>query len=155
MTLTKGQIEEAMGRAGLVYELLEVEARIERGEALITSVKQKLKIAIASRRPEERDDLESKLENVEEGFQRLTARLLEITELLWGDRAADQEIGWRREVLALNRERALLAVEQVLRRRPEVSPPEDVDAMNLDEIRSWLVAKIGELPEEERSAWTR
>lgn len=157
MTLTKGQIEEGMGRAGYVYELLEVEARARRlGEAIDDLKAQKQ--AAEHGGEEYADDVDVVAEQIrarEGDLQRLIARSIEIAELLWGPGAKPGEPSWQEEVQALPRERALVAVEQVLRRRPEVTPPEDVDAMHLDEIQNWLLEKIAELPEDERNAWTQ
>ena len=138
MTLTKGQIEEAMGRAALVYELLEVERRAAEAASLMDRAE------------------DSSVETLAEGdFHCLTARAQKITEMLWGDGAEIGEKTWQEKLKELSREQALVAIEQVLRRRPEVTPPEDVDSWTVDQMQTWLVEKIAELPEEERSGWTR
>lgn len=157
MTLTKGQIEEGIGRAGYVYELLEVEARARRLGEAIDDLKAK-KQAAEHGDEEYADDVAVFLEQIRAGegdLQRLLARSIEIAELLWGPGAKPGEPNWQEEIRALPREKALVAVEQVLRRRPEVSPPEEIDTWELEEIRQWLLEKIGQLPADERNAWTQ
>lgn len=151
MPLTQGQIQEAMGRAGLVYELLEVEARIERAEGTRKHRESQLPLASHLKRP----TLEAERDQATEVRDRYLRRMEEIIELLWGEGAKPGEKSWQEEVRELDREQALLAVEQLLRRRPEVTPPDDVDEQKIGWIHNWLVAKIGELPKEERTGWTR
>lgn len=149
MSLTAWQVQEAMGRAALVYELLEVEQRIRATGGSIEKLEDPGVAGLSD------DDREALQEQRREELENLMRRQAEIVETLWGAGAVAGEKSWQDEVRELDREGALVAVEQILRRRPEVSPPEDVDAMNLDELHTWLVAKIGELPEEERKGWTR
>lgn len=157
MTLTKGQIEEAMGRAAYVYELLEVEARTLSLGDVVDDLRAK-KQAAEHGGEEYADDvavLEQQISDREGERQRLTARSIEIAEILWGPGAEPGEKTWQEKVRALPREQALVAIEQVLRRRPEVTPPEDADEWTAEQMREWLVQKISELPEDERNAWTR
>lgn len=150
MKLTKGQIEEAMGRAGLVYELLEVEARLEAIGRQIADLTER------ETTPKSEEDFVATVELKEareQDLARLAARVREISDLLWAPDSSPQ--GWVEKLTSLSREKALVAVEQVLRRRPEVTPPENMDEWDVAQIRDWLVEKVRELPEEERDAWTR
>ena len=121
MRLTKGQIEEALGRAALVEELRYIQTAID-----------------------------------EDGYvgpfaERMKARAEEIAQLLWGETEASAD--WREKIENASRGEAKQAIELLLRRRPEVTPPEDVEEWTLDQMVEWLIEKIGELPEGERDAW--
>lgn len=151
MTLSKGQIEEAMGRAALVAELNEVEQRLN---GITGTIKQ---LKIEANQPGESGE-EAKKVVVEASVmgEQLSARREAILTLLWHPEPENEEPKtWQEKLQALPREEALVTVEAVLRRRPEVSPPEGVDEWEPPDIRDWLIEKIGELPEDERDAWTR
>jgi len=156
MTLTKGTIEEAMGRAALVYELNAVEARMQGLGPTLKHLRGQVEVARDQRRPDEQSDLEGKAAECDEMLQQLSARREAILSLLWHpDADAEPPPNWEDKVRNAPREELLRAVENVLRRRPEVTPPEGFEDWAPRPLRDWLLCKIGELPEEERDAWIR
>lgn len=138
MKLKRGQIEEAVGRAALIYELETVEDRLDRACSTIE---------------EAPEDLDVDPMIVER--EMLTKRLGELLRLLWGPDDPEEGGGWRVRIENLPREEALLVVEALLAKHGEITPLEDADSKPLHEIVEWLLEKIEALPEEERDAWTR
>jgi hypothetical protein len=155
VTLSKGQIEEAMGRAALVTELNEIERRMAGLGQTAQKLGTQVQLAASEKKADAEAEYQGKLTECERMAEQLAVRREEILSLLWHPESDEEPRTWQEKLQALPREEALLTVEAVLRRRPEVSPPENVDAWELTSIRDWLVEKIGELPEDERDAWTR
>jgi hypothetical protein len=158
--LTKGQIEQALGRAALIEELRELEVRMPvAGEGI-----KELKAMEGSADLADKVAAGKHLEEVEQAFENFNRRRTEIMELLWH---GTEETGpsWRQKIEALPREEIGLVVELILKRRPEVTPPPFIssdefasaadDSEVVAEARRWAVEKIAELPEEERDTWTR
>ena len=155
--LSTPQVEEALGRAALVFELQEVEAR---SLSLVDLIEERQGEKAAADSGAELDGgeearrLELEIEGRQDELDRLVNRARAITDALWGEET-EQPPDWRQEIRALDRPGAIRVLEHFLRRYPQVTPPEDVDNLDLAELQAWLLDKIGALPEQERTGWSR
>jgi hypothetical protein len=155
MALTQGQVHEALGRAALVYELLEVEKRTGGCEAAISRLEGEIDFYEGGRGGDEDELARLEAANVARvgELERLRARRTSILTTLWGPDSEPGRKGWREQIEDIDsRELGLVAVERLLQAHPEITPP-DAEAWTLDRIVEWLIGAVGVLPQDERESW--
>lgn len=134
--LPTSSIEQALGRAALIFELGDVEERIER------ILKADHGFTPAEQAQREAD---------QEFAEILNARRSEILATLWPGDDVEPEPTIAEEIEALDGPSIELAVRELLRRHPEITPPSE--DLELDAAKAWLLDRINRLPREEREGW--
>lgn len=124
--LSSATIEQALGRAAMIFELDAIEQRIE---------------GIMERA--DSSDVDREFAEVLNGHR------TELLATLWGPDEPEPTIA--EEIEALTPTDLGLAIRELLRRHPEISPPDE--DLSLDDARLWLLERINRLPREERESW--
>lgn len=150
MSLSGATIQQAIGRACLVYELEAVERRAAEAVRAVDDLDDRRRELAKGGNDEAKRTVAAALDERQAELGRLMGRAQQINGLLWGPERAET---LEERLSSLDGRGLDDQAERLLQVHPEITIVANFEGLTVHEKREYLAEKIRKLPEEEQAQW--